>query len=286
VYSLLGLLTAVQSAVSPTYFYTCLWQTVAAVDTVRQPALLLVAYHYDRTRHMDDQLWLMGAHMDTLVSALCACADDSSALVQRHLLDLVTNAFPLHSQLLVRADNVRLVRAALFVVLKRDMSLNRRLYSWWTGQTQSALMPVDTQPLDVQYLRQHALPLINQAVEEHLRQAFAGNGGGGGGGSARRGADATVRVLRVLVHLLDRADIGQCVLDTTLVNVLAHATRVDSPVPSDLINNINLLLSTVEPAYIWRYLADQSSTAFRSDHFVTIHTVVQVRHLYTGHISS
>ena len=183
----------------------------------------------------------------------------------------------------MRADNVRLVRAALFVVLKRDMSLNRRLYSWWTGQTQSALMPVDTQPLDVQYLRQHALPLINQAVEEHLRQAFAGNGSAG---SAKRGADATVRVLRVLVHLLDRADIGQCVLDTTLVNVLAHATHVDSPVPSDLINNINLLLSAVEPAYIWRYLADQSSTAFRSDHFVTIRTVVQVRHLYTGHVTS
>ena len=37
-----------------------------------------------------------------------------------------------------------------------------------------------------------------------------------------------IRVLRFLVHVLDRADIGTRVLDATLLDVLHHCCHVDS----------------------------------------------------------
>ena len=59
------------------------------------------------------------------VGALCAAVQDSSVLVQRFTLDLLLAAFPMHNSQLIRPDLVRLVTAAVTVLLRRDMSLNR-----------------------------------------------------------------------------------------------------------------------------------------------------------------
>jgi hypothetical protein len=53
--------------------------------------------------------------------------------VQRAALDLLLVGFPLHQPQFVRADMVRLVASVLASLLRRDMSLNRRLFSWLLG---------------------------------------------------------------------------------------------------------------------------------------------------------
>lgn len=58
---------------------------------------------------------------------------DSNVLVQRTSLDLVLVGFPMHNTQLVPSDMILLVTAALSTVLRRDMSLNRRLYAWLLG---------------------------------------------------------------------------------------------------------------------------------------------------------
>lgn len=67
------------------------------------------------------------------VQALCAGVQDTAVLVQRSSLDLLLVGFPMHNSHLDRADMVKLVTAALTTILRRDMSLNRRLYSWLLG---------------------------------------------------------------------------------------------------------------------------------------------------------
>ncbi|KAH9488782.1 hypothetical protein Btru_059413 [Bulinus truncatus] len=61
------------------------------------------------------------------VAGMCACLQDSSVLVQRSMLDFLLLAFPLHNGQLTKADMSKVVEAGVNVVLRRDMSLNRRL---------------------------------------------------------------------------------------------------------------------------------------------------------------
>ncbi|KAI1922406.1 hypothetical protein LOZ65_003513 [Ophidiomyces ophidiicola] len=62
---------------------------------------------------------------------------DSQLLVQRNYLDLLVTHLPLHSSVLesriIVEDLELLVAAAAGVVIRKDMSLNRRLWAWFLG---------------------------------------------------------------------------------------------------------------------------------------------------------
>lgn len=72
-----------------------------------------------------------------LIRAFCAGLGDEQVLVQRGFLDLLVSHLPLKSPVLQKlvkpGDLQMLVTAAVGVVLRRDMSLNRRLWFWLLG---------------------------------------------------------------------------------------------------------------------------------------------------------
>ena len=72
-----------------------------------------------------------------LIRCFACGLSDSQALIQRGFLDLLVSNLPLGSPLLhskVRIeDQDRLVSSAAQVLLRREMSLNRRLWSWFLG---------------------------------------------------------------------------------------------------------------------------------------------------------
>lgn len=75
--------------------------------------------------------FLSGNNTNFMIQSLCAVAEDSgSALIQRHLLDFLSATFPLNTTLVTKKNLVLLLQKCLFVVLRRDMSLNRRLFQW------------------------------------------------------------------------------------------------------------------------------------------------------------
>lgn len=67
------------------------------------------------------------------VSAVCAALVDRNVLVQRAALDVVSILFPFHQSFLLLPDLTSILTAALHTLLKRDVSLSRRLYSWLLG---------------------------------------------------------------------------------------------------------------------------------------------------------
>lgn len=69
------------------------------------------------------------------VRSLRSCLEDSAVLVQRNTLDILSLAFPFHCTQLTQRDQCGVVAASLQVLLRRDMSLNRRLYAWLLGIT-------------------------------------------------------------------------------------------------------------------------------------------------------
>jgi Dopey, N-terminal len=81
-----------------------------------------------------------------LIRCFEAGLSDEQLLVQRGYLDLLVTHLPLHSSILqqkvVPTDLDRLLSAAAGVVVRRDMSLNRRLWAWLLGpETSSENVP-------------------------------------------------------------------------------------------------------------------------------------------------
>ena len=72
------------------------------------------------------------AHAQIL--ALSNAVQDSNILVQRAVLDFLIVCFPLSSSIISKEKYLALLIASLTCVLRRDMSLNRRLYTWLLGE--------------------------------------------------------------------------------------------------------------------------------------------------------
>ena len=126
------LLESVCEAVEPLVFYASLWECVAANPAIRLAAISFVLRHIDRKIPIMDQVHLLGGDAIVIVKAICASLLDSSVLVQRCALDLLALALPMHVEVIKFShhDLVEVVAAATSVLLRRDMSLNRRLYNW------------------------------------------------------------------------------------------------------------------------------------------------------------
>ena len=79
---------------------------------------------------------------------MCACLGDTNVLVQRNGLDFILQLLPLHSELIPGCLKGQLNESGLEVLLRRDMSLNRRLYTWLLGtnggEAQSAKTRTDS----------------------------------------------------------------------------------------------------------------------------------------------
>ncbi|KIH63854.1 Dopey protein [Ancylostoma duodenale] len=104
----LSVLDRVCEGVGERAFFACLWQAVLGSPSVRLPAMLYVNAKFDKTRSLDDQIAIVGDHVNHMVAALCAVANDSgSPLVQRNLLDFLCAAFPLDSTNLTSDDFVQ-----------------------------------------------------------------------------------------------------------------------------------------------------------------------------------
>lgn len=105
--------------------------------SARLPALIFVNAKIEKRKgpvqpnELFNIICASGQAIEHMLSALCAVAEDSgSPLIQRHLLDFLCTILPLDSNLVSKDDLVKLLRRCLFLILRRDMSVNRRLYQW------------------------------------------------------------------------------------------------------------------------------------------------------------
>jgi hypothetical protein len=49
------------------YFYTCIWSAIHLVASARYSALTFILNHFDKRKSMEDQLYLMGSSVETMV---------------------------------------------------------------------------------------------------------------------------------------------------------------------------------------------------------------------------
>jgi len=104
---------------------------------------------------------VVGKDIGLMIRAFAAALEDENLLVRRGALDLLLQSLRVDSPAIRKAqadDRAILMRAATGVVLRRDLSLNRRLYTWLLGADEKS----DNQ---VNYLKEHALELLHSTLQ-------------------------------------------------------------------------------------------------------------------------
>ena len=104
---------------------------------------------------------VVGRDIGLMIRAFAAALEDDNLLVRRGALDILLQSIRIDSAAIKRAqpeDRTIIMRAATGVVLRRDLSLNRRLYTWLLG-------PDDKNDQQMVYLREHALDLLKSTLK-------------------------------------------------------------------------------------------------------------------------
>ncbi len=170
------------------------------------------------------------------MSAACAALLDGNVLVARTTLDIVSTLFPLHQPFLLPSDSTLLLAAALQTLLRRDLSLSRRLSAWvlssqvessqMTGThlsakpssqppTQEVMSSVPATPTDdltSDYFQRFARTHLLSALREIIAQSLL----------AVRQSSKTDSILpyRLLRALLDKPEIGDRIAKDILLDVV------------------------------------------------------------------
>ncbi|XP_019393220.1 PREDICTED: protein dopey-1 isoform X1 [Crocodylus porosus] len=289
------LLEKVAAAVDQSAFYSALWGSLLTSPAVRLPGITYVLCHLNRKLSMEDQLYIIGSDIELMVEAVSTSVQDSSVLVQRSTLDLILFCFPFHMSQATRPDMIRILSAALHVVLRRDMSLNRRLYAWLLGFDNNGAIigPRSTRHSNPE---EHATYYFNTFSKEMLVQAMVGilqvNG---------HGEESTLmqdlKPFRILISLLDKPELGPAILEDVLIEVFRTLytqckaeldlqvepsfnkdhTQLSSKLrenkkTAELIKTANLLFNSFEPYYMWDYVARWFEECCRRTLHARLHT--------------
>ncbi|CAH1711783.1 unnamed protein product [Chironomus riparius] len=249
------LLNRVCSAVNPMHFYTCLWESVATNSSIRLPAITYVIDNFNKRLGINEQIFLIGKNIDLMISGLCSCLNDSVILVQRNTLEFLLLGFPLHTTILSQIDLIKLVTIGLNTILRRDMSLNRRVYSWLLGTevSNSTKNSIENE-VEIKCLKSSKSSIQNEVNHNTYFEKYSKNILIKALKIALKNSISTtdLKPYKILLSLLDKIEIGPVVLDSILIDVIRTAVAVDNC--SEVKKSINSLFGNFDPSYIWKFL--------------------------------
>lgn len=190
---------------------------------------------------------------------------DEQALVQRAFLDLLVSHLPLHASIFRRqvpSDDLELlISAAVGVVLRRDMSLNRRLWSWFLGpdlvleskadSVQPTSNPVAISDkhtgVDSPELASYFETCCVQPLIQTLKDMIA---------QESRLPSKVSRPFRIALSLMDRWEIGGPVVNAIFLPLIRGLRRYrDSAISQqdfdEVFRSANVFFDGVESILIW-----------------------------------
>lgn len=166
-----------------------------------------------------------------LVRCFASGLADEQVLIQRGFLDLLVTHLPLDSKVLqtrVKSSDLELLlKSAVGVVIRRDMSLNRRLWAWLLGPEPAA--PENEQAHDAagasaeqqhaylssrtQYFEEHGLAALTRALLDMIQDAESSS------------VTERARPYRICLSLMDRWEIGGLVVPEIFLPVVQSVQR-------------------------------------------------------------
>lgn len=220
----LGLVLALRDRINDdSFFWQCMMLSVMTSTEVRLGAL---AYFSRYLPTFTDPLSTEARIVTTpdpglMLRAIQAGLRDSDVLVQRGFLDVLVRCLPLGCSIVQehKRECEGLMSAAVASVLRRDMSLNRRLWTWLLGPD----------PESGDYSRQHyfaqfGLDILNKVLLQELPSSEA---------------------LQEARAMLDRWEVGSAVVPSILVPILRKCGT-----------SARQFVDAVEVNMIWKTLLD------------------------------
>ncbi|KEQ82791.1 hypothetical protein M438DRAFT_277139 [Aureobasidium pullulans EXF-150] len=259
------------------YFWQCFFLAVITNPSRRQGALAFLTRklpNFAPSKIEDRSLPLpaqaaINPEPGLLVRCFAAGLQDSQILVQRGFLDLLVTHLPLHSPVFrnhVRSkDMVLITTAAAGCVLRRDMSLNRRLWSWFLGPDPTASEAEDGAPLSptdsrgnvsqkqAMYFQKHGAAALEKSIMNML-------------GQQSTNPATRARPFRVCLSLMDRWEVGGLIVPKVLLPALRSAyeySQVGSLAQlEEVIRSASLFFDGVESSLIWSRLISVLLSSF------------------------
>ena len=203
-----------------------------------------------------------------LIRCFAAGLEDEQPLIQRGFLDLLLSHLPLHSPVLTdRVDDQdleRLVFAACVVLARRDMSLNRRLWSWFLGpdvadEDSETLSPTTPVLLDrknnkqAAYFKRFALKPLSSSILKVTQQT-------------RPSHFELVRSFRIALSLLDRWEIGNALVGSVFVPLFQCLMSIQDQASQgdyqEALRSASGFFDGIEAGLIWTQVVALVSRAF------------------------
>uniref|UniRef100_A0A5K1VI03 DOP1 leucine zipper like protein B n=1 Tax=Callithrix jacchus TaxID=9483 RepID=A0A5K1VI03_CALJA len=291
-----ALLLRLSLVVGKEVFYTALWGSVLASPSIRLPASVFVVGHINRDAPGREQKYMLGTNHQLTVKSLCASLLDSNVLVQRNNLEIVLFFFPFYTCLdsseravpLLRSDIVHILSAATQTLLRRDMSLNRRLYAWLLGSDIKGNTIVPESEISNSYedqssyfFEKYSKDLLVEGLAEILHQKFLD-------ADMEERHHTYLKPFRILISLLDKPEIGPQVVGNLFLEVIRAfyaycrdalgsdlklsytqsgnsliSTIKENRNASEIVKTVNLLITSLSTDFLWDYMTRCFEECFR-----------------------
>ncbi|XP_026507468.1 protein dopey-2-like [Terrapene carolina triunguis] len=273
-------------------FYAAIWGSVLVSPSIRLPASLFVVSHINRELSGKQQKYMLGTDYKLTVKSLRVSVLDSNVLVQRNTLEVLLFFFPFYTSLdynesaipLLRSDVVHILSAATQTLLRRDMSLNRRLYAWLLGSDiKGGTFASDSAAFEdhaLYFFGKYSKDLLVEALIEILHQKLS---------EAALEDHAYLKPFRILISLLDKPEIGPQVVGDLFLevirafysyckdalgsdlklsysqsgNVLTSAIK-ENRSASEIVKTVNLLITSLSTDFLWDYMTRCFEDCFRN----------------------
>ncbi|CAG8772241.1 12186_t:CDS:2, partial [Acaulospora morrowiae] len=191
---------------------------------------------------------MLGDDVGLMVRAFAATLGDKNVLVQRAVLELLVVSFPLKvknvGEIIQQDDFVLLMKSVASVVLRKDMSLNRRLYAWLLGPDEHIEQQI-----------KHFHDYGKNAMVSALKGLFF---------TQYNDLVTAQRPYKILISLMDKEEIGQPLVQDLLIDVLwslkDHIEK--SSFGTELLQTANMFLEMIDPYLIWMKLYELVQNRF------------------------
>ncbi|XP_029314553.1 protein dopey-2 [Cottoperca gobio] len=288
-----ALLLKLSLLVGQQVFYGALWGTMLVTPMVRQPASVFIVTHFDTKASLRQQTYMLGYDHRLVIKSVCLSLQDSNVLVQRNMLEILLYFFPFATCLdpveagisMSGEDMITVVSAASLTLLRRDMSLNRRLYAWFLGTDKKGGMVAPHPTLSATteehtsfYFNIYSRDFLVQALINILKQKDVE--------SDPENVIGHLKPFRIIISLLDKPEIGPVVLSSVLLEVVRAFYRYcremlgeetiarsglsgnqlaskikENKNASEIIKTVNMLVSSMNSEYLWEYMTRRFCTS-------------------------
>ncbi|KAG9286705.1 hypothetical protein G9A89_012255 [Geosiphon pyriformis] len=232
--------------VEQSFFMQSMWLVLITSPSLRIPALNYLKRRMPKITSKEDVTVVLGDDVSLLVRAFSATLWDNNILVRRNLLILLVTNFPLKDknvgEMMKEEDLILLMKSAVAVVLRKDMSLNRWLYTWLLG-------PGEGSKQQIYHFQEYA----KSAIVAALRSLFFSNSSD---------LNTAQRPYKILISLMDKWEIGLPIVQEILIDIfLSLKTHKFS---KELLPTANMFMEMIDPYTLWSKLYGQMQDQFPS----------------------